>query len=144
MAKASSVSCRVLIADSDAAERQRLTTVVEAAAAALDREIVVDQASDGTTAMALWSEHLPGLVVCEVLLDGLSGLALLRRMKSERTALPPVIFVTRLSRESDRYWGLRSGAHAYLAKPYDDEQLRTRVQTILDKGADAPPERPFP
>jgi twitching motility two-component system response regulator PilH len=128
---------RVLVAEPDPEERARLLTVVQQAAAAAGREVVIDQAADGTTAMAMWTEHSPRLVVCEVLLPGLSGLALLRRMKSERPALPPVIFVTRMARESDRYWGLRNGAHAYLAKPYGDEQLRGRVRDALDKGADA-------
>ncbi len=144
MANTASAHDRVLIADLDPEQRERLATVVRAAAAALGREVVIDQAADGTTAMALWSEHSPCLVLCEVLLEGLSGISLLRRMKAERKDVPPVIFVTRLSRESDRYWGLRNGAHAYLAKPYDDEQLRGRVTMVLDQGADAARERPFP
>lgn len=134
---------RVLVAEPDAEERARLLTVVQQAAAAAGREVVVDQAADGTTAMAMWTEHAPRLVVCEVLLPGLSGLALLRRMKAERTALPPVIFVTRMARDSDRYWGLRNGAHAYLAKPYDDEQLRGRVRDALDKGINAARQQPY-
>jgi DNA-binding response OmpR family regulator len=128
---------RVLVAEPDLEERARLCAVVQRAATALGREVVLDQASDGTTAMAMWSEHLPRLVVCEVLLPGISGLALLRRMKAERAAMPPVVFVTRMARDSDRYWGLRNGAHAYLPKPYDDEQLLGRVREALDKGADA-------
>lgn len=128
---------RVLVAEPDLEERARLCAVVQRAAAALGREVVLDQAGDGTTAMAMWSEHPPRLVVCEVLLPGISGLALLRRMKAERAAMPPVVFVTRMARDSDRYWGLRNGAHAYLPKPYDDEQLLGRVREALDKGADA-------
>jgi twitching motility two-component system response regulator PilH len=134
---------RVLVAEPDADERARLVAVVQRAAAALGREVVVDQAADGTTAMALWTDHTPRLVVCEVLLPGLSGLALLRRMKAERTTMPPVVFVTRMARDSDRYWGLRNGAHAYLPKPYDDEQLLGRVRDALEKGADAARQQPF-
>ncbi|MCA9705655.1 MAG: response regulator [Myxococcales bacterium] len=134
---------RVLVADPDPAERARLVAVIEQAAQELERTVVVDEASDGTTALTLWSEHPPRLVVCEVLLDGLSGLALLRRMKADLPSLPPVIFVTQMSRASDRYWGLRNGAHAYLAKPYDDGQLLGRIRDALHKGADAEPERPF-
>ena len=99
--------------------------------------VLGDKPSDGTTAMALWSDHPPRLVVCEVLLSGISGLALLRRMKADRPAMPPVVFVTRMARDSDRYWGLRNGAHAYLPQPYDDAQLLARVRDALDKGADA-------
>jgi DNA-binding response OmpR family regulator len=134
---------RVLVAEPDADERARLVAVVRRAATDVGREVVVDEASDGTTAMALWSDHPPRLVVCEVLLPGLSGLALLRRMKTDRGTMPPVVFVTRMTRESDRYWGLRNGAHAYLPKPYDDEQLLARVRDVLDKGAEAPRQQPF-
>ncbi len=134
---------RVLVAEPDPVERARLVDIIERAGRALKREVAIDQASDGTTAMAMWGEHLPRLVVCEVLLDGLSGLALLRRMQADRSTLPPVIFVTRMSRESDRYWGLRNGAHAYLAKPYDDEELLGRIRDALKDGPDARPERPF-
>jgi twitching motility two-component system response regulator PilH len=143
MAAASTTTApyRVLIADPVATERARLVEVVEQAAAKSKQSVQIDQAPDGTTAMAMWTEHTPRLVVCEVLLGGLSGLSLLRRMKTEHTTGPPVIFVTQMSRESDRYWGLRNGAHAYLTKPYDDEQLRARVQDVLDKGANAPREQ---
>ncbi|MEX1366857.1 MAG: response regulator [Nannocystaceae bacterium] len=134
---------RVLIADPDGQERERLTQIVRDAAASSGHEVVVDQAADGTTAMAMWAEHPPQLVVCEVLLEGISGLSLLRRMKSERSTMPPVILVTRMSRESDRYWGLRNGAHAYLTKPYDDQLLRGRVAEALLKGAEATREQPF-
>lgn len=134
---------RVLIAEPDANERARLCEVVRHAAETLGRPVVIDQATDGTTAMAMWTEHAPRLVVCEVLLDGLSGLALLRRMKADRPSLPPVIFVTRMARETDKYWGLRNGAHAYLARPYDPEQLRGRVLDALDKGADAARQQPY-
>lgn len=146
MARASSPPSspdHVLVADPDATERGRLVQVIERAARQLGRRVVIDQATDGTTAMTLWGEHPPRLVVCEVLLDGLSGLALLRRMKADHPDLPPVIFVTHMSRASDRYWGLRNGAHAYLAKPYDDEHLRDRIREALHKGSDAQPERPF-
>lgn len=134
---------RVLIADPDPEERARLVEVVQRAAEASDRQVTIDQAGDGTTAMAMWSEHSPRLVVCEILLGGISGLSLLRRMKAERSTVPPVIFVTRMSRESDRYWGLRNGAHAYLAKPYDDELLGNRVREALVKGSEAARQQVF-
>ncbi|MCX4240020.1 response regulator transcription factor [Paraliomyxa miuraensis] len=134
---------RVLVAEPDADERARLVAVVRSASEALGREVTIDQAADGTTAMAMWTEHPPRLVVCEVLLDGLSGLALLRRMAAERPALPPVIFVTRMARETDKYWGLRNGAHAYLARPHDDEQLRNRVKEALEKGSQAARQQPY-
>ncbi len=134
---------RVLVAEPDPEVRARLVALVEKAAATIGHTVEIDQAVDGTSAFAMWTAHAPRLVVCEVLLPGLSGLALLRRMRADRLALPPVIFVTRMARESDRYWGLRNGAHAYLAKPYDDDQLTHRVREALDKGASAARQQPY-
>lgn len=134
---------RVLVADSDASERTRLATVVRAAATACGRTVEVMEATSGTSALEQWTAQPPSLVICEVLLEGISGLSLLRRMKAEPTPLPPVIFVTRLARESDRYWGLRNGAHAYIPKPFDDQLLQGRVKELLEKGADASRQRPL-
>lgn len=132
---------RVLIADPDPQARTRLRNVVERAAEDAKLKVVIDQASDGTTAMASWSERKPDLVVCEVLLPGVSGLALMRRMSAEQGSLPPVVLVTELTREADRYWGLRNGAHAYVRKPYDDTGLAKRLRKALEDGAEAEPER---
>jgi twitching motility two-component system response regulator PilH len=135
---------RVLIAEPDPDQRARLTELVRKAAAEGAVETTIAEASDGSTAMASWSEHPPDLVVAEVLLPGISGLALMRRMSAEQGTLPPVVLVTELTRESDRYWGLRNGAHAYVRKPYDDDTLVRRLRSALVKGRDAEPERSFP
>lgn len=132
---------RALVAEPDREARLHLVALAKQAAEAASVKLTIDEAADGTTAMAMWSEHRPDLVICEVLLEGVSGLALLRRMQAEHGTLPPVVLVTSLGRESDRYWGLRNGAHAYVRKPYDDEQLVRRIRTLLVEGSAAPAER---
>lgn len=132
---------RALVADPDKDARQHLVALLQRAGEEASVAVTIDEAADGTTAMAMWSEHRPDLVVCEVLLEGVSGLALLRRMLAEHGKLPPVVLVTSLARESDRYWGLRNGAHAYVRKPFDDAQLVKRLTTLLVEGAAAPAER---
>jgi DNA-binding response OmpR family regulator len=133
-------SIRVLVADPDADCRRRIAAAVESAAGELDILVKVDQAADGTTALALWGDHKPDMVLCEVLLEGVSGLELLRRVKGE--SAPQFILVTTLSRDVDRYWGLRNGAHAYVPKPFDDTNLRARVRKLLESGPDAAREAP--
>ena len=133
---------RVVVAEPDAELRRQIIDVVQTAAKDADVSITVAQAGDGTTALALCSDHRPALVVSEVLLEGLSGLTLLRRLRAEAGSATAVIFVSDMGRETDRYWGLRGGAHAYLAKPFDEATLRDRVRRVLTKGSDAPPERP--
>ncbi len=46
-----------------------------------------------------------------------------------------------MARESDRYWGLRNGAHGYVMKPYEDEVLQAKIREVLIGGQDAQPER---
>jgi DNA-binding response OmpR family regulator len=44
------------------------------------------------------------------------------------------VFVTTMVRESDRYWGLRNGAHGYVMKPYEDDLLQARIREVLVGG----------
>jgi len=131
----------LVIADGDARERERCEALIHAIAAELG-EIELHTAVDGREALTLIELHRPALVLAEVLLEGTSGLALLRRLRRQRgAAAPPFIFVTTMARESDRYWGLRNGAHGYVMKPYEDEVLQARIREVLVAGADALPER---
>lgn len=124
---------RVLIADPDVAAREHAAGVCMAAAAELGRSLAIDHAADGTSALATWGEHRPRLVIAEVVLEGVSGLSLLRRIEADdREAC--VVLVTTMSREADRYWGLRQGALAYLGKPYTDAALRQAVRLALAEG----------
>jgi CheY-like chemotaxis protein len=128
----------ILVVDPDPAERELMIAACKAAAAEIDREVVIDQAADGTTALAIWSEKRPRVVVAEVVLEGLSGFALVRRILAGDDAVC-VVLVTSMAREADRYWGLRLGALAYLGKPYDEAQLRTWVRKAMTDGRKARP-----
>src|SRR5688572_17808568 len=108
----------IVIADPDHRERERAATLIHAIAGELG-DIVVHPASDGREALALIETHHPALVLCEVLLPYISGLALLRRVRrAHKETAPNFILVTTMAREGDRYWGLRNGAHGYVMKPY--------------------------
>jgi twitching motility two-component system response regulator PilH len=133
---------RVVVAEPDIEQRKRIVEVVQAAARDVGVQVAVTQAGDGTTALALCGDHRPRLLVAEILLEGLSGFALLRRVRAEFGGKTAVIFVTDMGRETDRYWGLRNGAHAYLTKPFDEASLRDRVRRVLTKGPDAERDRP--
>ncbi|HWB80375.1 MAG TPA: response regulator [Nannocystaceae bacterium] len=139
---------RVLVVEPDLVERKRLVGACERVAEQLQRSIAIDQAGDGTTAFAIWAERKPKLVIAEVLLEGLSGLALLRRINADdpeqREAKPGarreadggtcVVFVSAMARESDRYWGLRQGAVAYLGKPTTDAAIEAAIHRALTEG----------
>lgn len=131
----------LVIADADPRERDRCEAIVRALGPEIG-EITLYTAVDGREALTLIELHHPALVLAEVLLEGGSGLALLRRLRRLRgAAAPPFIFVTTMARESDRYWGLRNGAHGYVMKPYEDEVLQAKIREVLIGGQDAQPER---
>ncbi len=140
MAGASRQVPRILVAEPDAQARQKIVSIVREVAAELSTEVVVDQANSGTTALAAISDHRPAIMIAEILLEGLSGLELLRRIQADSRAKTAVVFVTSMIRETDRYWGLRNGAHAYLPKPYDEARLRDTIKALLQRGTEAQPE----
>jgi CheY-like chemotaxis protein len=133
----------VVIADPEAAERSRLRGLIERAAADVEATVVIHEASDGGVALRAIEAHRPTFYVGEILLPEISGLKLLRRLRDQWRAneLPRFVFVTSMARESDRYWALRNGAHAYVIKPYEDELVLTRLRQLLTAGGAAAPDK---
>ena len=133
----------VVIADPEAAERSRLRGLIERAAADVNATVVIHEASDGGIALRAIEAHRPTFYVGEILLPELSGLKLLRRLRDQWRPgeLPRFVFVTSMARESDRYWALRNGAHAYVIKPYEDELVLTRLRQLLTAGGAAAPDK---
>ncbi|KIG12602.1 putative response regulator [Enhygromyxa salina] len=101
------------------------------------RTLAVHEADNGSAAWALIEVVKPDLVVAEILLEGLSGMQLLRRLRDRYGGeAPATMFVTSMSNEVDRYWALRNGATAYVIKPFDDEFLRTRATKFFEDRVD--------
>ncbi|MCY1006705.1 response regulator [Nannocystis pusilla] len=123
----------VVVADPDPRERARVQELLRVPAEELNLSLEVHAASDGQVALALIEQRKPALVLSEVLLEGLSGLSILRRLRATLPPgqVPPFVFVTTMARESDRYWGLRNGAHGYVMKPYEDDLLQARIRDVL-------------
>jgi len=90
----------------------------------------VDSAADGVTALAVAARSRPALVVLDLMLPGLSGLEVCRRLREARPDLP-VIMLTALGEEADRVVGLELGADDYLVKPFSPRELVLRVQSAL-------------
>ncbi|MGH3249135.1 MAG: response regulator transcription factor, partial [Trebonia sp.] len=105
-------------------------------------EVVVDylrhagleprHAADGQTALEIAATWRPDLVVLDLMLPGVSGLEVCRRLREGQDAQAlPVIMLTALSDESDRVRGLESGADDYVTKPFSPRELTLRVQAVL-------------
>ena len=89
------------------------------------------EAEDGCSAIKVATEHLPDLIIMDLGLPGMDGIAATRALKADsRTAPIPVIMLTGRSRSEDVVRGLEVGAQEYLAKPFDITELLARVRTV--------------
>jgi DNA-binding response OmpR family regulator len=87
------------------------------------------QAGDGETARSIFERETPTLVVLDVMLPGIDGLALMRWIRDRSNV--PVILLTARGDESDRIVGLELGADDYVTKPFSPRELAARVRTVL-------------
>jgi DNA-binding response OmpR family regulator len=92
-------------------------------------------AADGETALRLAAEQRPDLVVLDLMLPGVDGLEVCRRLRAAGPV--PVIMLTALSSENDRIAGLELGADDYVTKPFSPRELVLRVRSVLRRGASA-------
>jgi len=91
--------------------------------------------TDGEEGLNLVRRELPDLVLLDVMLPGIDGLEICRRLKYEAaTREIPVIMVTAKSEESDIVLGLEVGADDYLSKPFGPRELVARVRAVLRRG----------
>src|SRR5207248_11494943 len=89
----------------------------------------VRRALDGPTALRLFAEATPDLVVLDWMLPGMDGLEVLRWTRA-RSAVP-VLMLTARAEEVDRVVGLEVGADDYLTKPFGTRELVARVRALL-------------
>jgi len=94
---------------------------------------VVSEAADGTTALRLLESDPPDLVVLDMMLPGVNGLDILRRIRA--TGDMPVIMLTARAEETDRVAGLELGADDYVVKPFSPRELAARVNGVLRRAA---------
>jgi two-component system response regulator ResD len=102
-------------------------------------------ASDGRSALelALAADTRPDLVVLDLMLPGIDGLEVMRRLRAEPGPSPAIILLTARGDESDRVVGLRLGADDYVVKPFSPAELVARVDAVLRR-LQVAPERAAP
>jgi DNA-binding response OmpR family regulator len=100
-------------------------------------------ANDGLQAVASAARHRPDLVVLDLMLPGLDGLEVMRRLRDQDRDRIAVILLTAKGEESDRVIGLRLGADDYVVKPFSPAELVARVDAVLRR-IDTSPEREAP
>jgi DNA-binding response OmpR family regulator len=91
----------------------------------------VFETGDGEAAMAWLAANEPDLVVLDIMLPGIDGLAILRRLRSRGDV--PVILLSARAEEVDRIVGLELGADDYVTKPFSPRELAARVTSVLHR-----------
>ncbi len=114
---------RVLVVDDDETVREVVVSYLRAA------EHDVREAADGESALAAMREQAADLVVLDLMMPGMDGLEVCRRLRLSSTV--PVIMLTALGSEQDRVVGLEHGADDYVTKPFSPRELVLRVDSVL-------------
>jgi two-component system response regulator MprA len=117
----------VLVVDDDAPIRRMLERTL--AAEGYD----VETAGDGGSALAAVEHSAPDLVILDLALPVLDGVAVCRRLRDRGLGLP-ILMLTARDSVAERVAGLESGADDYLVKPFATEELVARVHALLRRG----------
>src|SRR6476659_6533066 len=118
---------RVLVVDDDPPIRRMLERTLAA------EGYGVEVAADGGAALAAVERSVPDLLVLDVAMPGLDGLAVCRRLRRTGLAVP-ILLLTARDAVPDRVAGLDAGADDYLVKPFATEELLARVRALLRRG----------
>ncbi|CBL47267.1 Type IV pilus response regulator, CheY analog, possibly involved in chemotaxis [gamma proteobacterium HdN1] len=117
---------RVLIVDDSPTETYKFEEILK------KNGFGVLKADNGADGVALCRKEKPDLVLMDVVMPGLNGFQATRQLaKGEDTKHIPVVIVTTKDQETDKVWGQRQGASAYLTKPIDEKVLMDTIRQTL-------------
>ena len=95
------------------------------------RGYLVDYAGDGVTGLHLAVTRDWDAIVLDLILPGIDGVALCRRLREDARRDPPVLMLTARDTLDDKVEGLRAGADDYLVKPFEVEELEARLRALI-------------
>jgi twitching motility two-component system response regulator PilH len=116
---------RILVVDDSPTERFFLSELL------VKNGYLVSMAESGEEAVVQAKLTMPDLIVMDVVMPGMNGFQATRMItKEEGTKDIPVIICTTKGQETDRVWGMRQGAKAYLVKPIKPEELLSKIKSL--------------
>lgn len=127
------VKGRVLIVDDDLSLAEMLSIVLR------NEGLDVSHVADGSSAMSAFRTVRPDLVLLDVMLPGLDGMEVCRRIRAESGV--PIVMLTARTDTHDVVVGLESGADDYVVKPFKPQELIARIRARLRRGDEPEPER---
>jgi twitching motility two-component system response regulator PilH len=117
---------RILIVDDSPSQLLGIKRIVEK----LGHEAVT--AEDGAAGVEAAKREMPDLILMDVVMPNLNGFQATRTIsKDPDTAHIPIVLVTTKDQDTDKVWGMRQGAKAYVTKPIREEELVTTLKTLL-------------
>ena len=116
----------VLVVDDSMTERRAISTSLR------QRGYQVSTAGDGEEAIAKAKQDQPDLIVLDVVMPKKNGFQVCRKLKmTPATKNIKVVLLTSKDQETDKFWGMRQGADAYLTKPFDSSKLLDTVAGLI-------------
>jgi twitching motility two-component system response regulator PilH len=120
----------ILIIDDSPTDVRVFTTLLERAGYQVDS---VGNAEEGIERVR---SRLPDLVIMDVIMPGMNGFQATRTLTRDPvTATVPIVMITTKSMETDRVWGLRQGARAFITKPVNEKDLLACINDLLPSAA---------
>ena len=118
----------VLVVDDQLSHREMISDLLKGSG------LKVMVAADGADALSQVEAHCPDLVILDIVMPGINGYEVCRRLPSNPANQNlPIIFCSIKNEEFDRYWRIRQGANAYISKPFKPRELLTTVKQLLKK-----------
>ena len=116
---------RILVVDDSPTERFFLSELL------VKNGYLVSMAESGEEAVVQAKLTMPDLIVMDVVMPGMNGFQATRMIsKEDETKDIPVIICTTKGQETDKVWGMRQGAKAYLVKPIKPEDLLSKIKSL--------------
>jgi twitching motility two-component system response regulator PilH len=126
---------RILIVDDSPSQLMGIRRIVEK----LGHEALT--AEDGAAGVEAAKRELPDLILMDVVMPNLNGFQATRSITREPTTKHiPIVLVTTKDQDTDRVWGMRQGAKAYITKPFSESELADMIQQML--GGEVPAAAP--
>ena len=100
----------------------------------LEDQFTIQEAGDGEEGLSLAVDTVPDLVITDLMMPRMDGVELCKRLKSdERTSHIPVIMLTAKAAIENKIEGLETGADAYMTKPFNMQELQTRLKSLIEQ-----------
>jgi twitching motility two-component system response regulator PilH len=120
---------RILIVDDSPSQLMGMKRIVEK----LGHEALT--AEDGAAGVEAAKANKPDLILMDVVMPNLNGFQATRAISKEATTSHiPIVLVTTKDQETDKVWGMRQGAKAYITKPFNENQLVEVINGLLARG----------